>query len=84
MTGNEHKSNEELYYELTEKVGGRFRLTVLIQKRLKEINRGAKPLVQVNTDNNTRVVLEEIYQDLIHLEEGIEFTEEAARKTGKE
>ena len=34
--------------EIVEKFGGRFKLTSLIQKRLKEIIEGARPLVERN------------------------------------
>ena len=44
---------EELKEEkLIEKVGGRFRLTSLIQKRLAVLNRGSHPLVQDPTGKN--------------------------------
>ena len=54
--------------ELVQSVGGKFRLTTLIQKRLIEINRGAAPLVKVEEGMSLRrVVCEEILQGKIEL-----------------
>ena len=49
------------------KVGGRFRLTVLIQKRIRELHRGAPKLVECTSPDLLDVVLEEILQDKISL-----------------
>ncbi|MBI3272044.1 MAG: DNA-directed RNA polymerase subunit omega [Planctomycetes bacterium] len=49
------------------KVGGRFKLTVLVQKRIQELNKGAPRLVSSTSKNLIEVVLEEILQDKIHL-----------------
>jgi len=54
--------------EIVNKVGGRFKLSTLIQKRLVAINSGARPLVEINTDNPMEVVVEEILQDKIYLD----------------
>ena len=55
--------------DLIEKVGGRFKLTALIQKRWLELMRGARPLVQ-NTHGKTEmeVVIEEILQGKIAID----------------
>ena len=37
--------------EIVNKVGGRFKLSTLIQKRLVQLKGGSRPLVEVNTDN---------------------------------
>ena len=50
------------------KVGGRFRLTSLIQKRLVALNRGSHPLVDLPTKNMMEVVVAEILQDKIYLD----------------
>ena len=52
--------------EIVNKVGGRFKLTALIQKRMIELMDGARPLVERN-DNMTdlEVVVQEILQDKI-------------------
>jgi len=54
--------------EIVNKVGGRFKLSTLIQKRLVALNAGARPLVQVDTDDKMEVVIEEILQDKIYLD----------------
>ncbi|MEO2045107.1 MAG: DNA-directed RNA polymerase subunit omega [Pirellulales bacterium] len=54
--------------EIVNKVGGRFKLSTLIQKRLAAINAGARPLVDMQTDNPMKVVVEEILQDKIYLD----------------
>ncbi len=54
--------------EIVEKVGGRFKLSALIQKRLVALNAGARPLVEMNTDNKMEIVIQEIAQDKIFLD----------------
>lgn len=51
--------------EIVQKVGGRFRLTALIQRRLGEIIDGARPLVDRNGMSDLEVVIQEIMQDKI-------------------
>ena len=51
--------------EIVRKVGGRFRLTALIQRRLGEIIDGARPLVDRNGMSDLEVVIQEIMQDKI-------------------
>ena len=52
--------------DIVRKVGGRFKLTALIQKRLKElIIDGARPLVERNGRTDLEIVIEEILQDKI-------------------
>lgn len=53
---------------IVNKVGGRFKLSTLIQKRLVSLNAGARPLVQTQSTNNMEIVLEEILQDKIYLD----------------
>ena len=55
--------------ELISKVGGRFRLSSLIQKRTVALNRGAKPLVSVRTNDLMEIAIQEILQDKIYLDE---------------
>jgi DNA-directed RNA polymerase subunit omega len=60
---------EELREEkIVQKVGGRFKLSTLIQKRLVALNSGARPLVEVKTDNKIQIVIQEILQDKIYLD----------------
>ncbi len=50
---------------IVNKVGGRFKLSTLIQKRLVALNAGARPLVDMKTDNKMEIVIQEILQDKI-------------------
>ena len=52
--------------DIVNKVGGRFKLTALIQKRMLELMDGTRPLVE-RRDGQTdlEVVIEEILQDKI-------------------
>ena len=60
---------EELKEEaIVRKVGGRFKLSTLIQKRMVALNRGARPLVDIQTKNPMEVVVQEILQDKIFLD----------------
>jgi DNA-directed RNA polymerase subunit omega len=54
--------------EIVNKVGGRFKLSTLIQKRMVALNTGAKPLVEMNSTDKMAVVLQEILQDKIYLD----------------
>ena len=54
--------------EIIKKVGGRFKLSTLIQKRLVQINGGARPLVDDKGENKMQVVINEIMQDKIFLD----------------
>ena len=52
--------------EIVNKVGGRFKLTALIQKRLIELMDGARPLVERKPHmTDMEVVIQEILQDKI-------------------
>jgi DNA-directed RNA polymerase subunit omega len=55
--------------EIVNKVGGRFKLTALIQKRMFELMEGARPLVE-RTHNMTdlETVIQEILQDKITID----------------
>ena len=53
---------------IVKKCGGRFKLSTLIQKRMVAINRGARPLVDIQTKNPMEVVVQEIMQDKIYLD----------------
>ena len=62
-----------MYDELKEeaivnKVGGRFKLSTLIQKRLVQLNKGSRPLVDFASHDKMAVVLQEILQDKIYLD----------------
>ncbi|MDZ4657021.1 MAG: DNA-directed RNA polymerase subunit omega [Bythopirellula sp.] len=53
---------------IVNKVGGRFKLSTLIQKRLAAINAGARPLVDFNSKDKMEIVVQEILQDKIYLD----------------
>jgi len=55
---------------IVNKVGGRFKLSTLIQKRMVMLNQGYKPLVDPprNTTDKMAIVIQEILQDKIYLD----------------
>jgi len=53
--------------EIVSRVGGRFKLSTLIQKRLIALNQGARPLVDIRTPDKMAIVIQEIMQDKIFL-----------------
>jgi DNA-directed RNA polymerase subunit omega len=62
---------EELKSEqIVRKVGGRFKLAALIQKRMLELLQGSRPLIE-NTEGKTmmEIVVQEILQDKITIDE---------------
>lgn len=60
---------EELKEEqIVNKIGGRFKLSTLIQKRLVALNKGAPALVNLNTEDKMKIVIQEIIQDKIYLD----------------
>lgn len=54
--------------DIIEKVGGRFKLTSLIQKRWLEIMRGARPLVDTAGKTPLEVVIDEILAGKVSLD----------------
>ena len=59
--------------EIVNKVGGRFKLTALIQRRLVELVQGSRPLVERNVPNrrpltDMEVVIQEILEDKIAID----------------
>jgi DNA-directed RNA polymerase subunit omega len=60
---------EELKEEgIVNKVGGRFKLSTLIQKRLVQLNQGSRPLVQIDSSDKMKIAVQEILQDKIYLD----------------
>ena len=53
---------------IARKVGGRFKLTAMIQKRMVALNRGARPLVDLTTKDLMQIVVAEIMGDKIYLD----------------
>jgi len=54
--------------EIVNKVGGRFKLSTLVQKRLVALNKGSRPLIEMDTESKMEIVLQEIVQDKIYLD----------------
>ncbi len=60
---------EELKEEsIVNKVGGRFKLSTLIQKRLVQLNQGSRPLVDIASTDKMVIAIQEILQDKIFLD----------------
>lgn len=62
-----------MYDELKEErivnqVGGRFKLSTLIQKRLVQLNQGANPLIDTTQTDKMEIVLQEIRVGKIRLD----------------
>jgi len=67
--------------EIVNKVGGRFKLTALIQKRMLELMDGARPLVERGNMTDLEIVVQEILQDKIAIDyegSGLDRPEESA------
>ena len=64
------------------KVGGRFKLSTLIQKRLVALNAGSRPLVDLQTDNKLEIVIQEIMQDKIYLDTTMQLKVAGEETTG--
>jgi DNA-directed RNA polymerase subunit omega len=54
--------------EIVNKVGGRFKLTALIQRRMLELMDGARPLVDRGNMTDLEVVIQEILHEKIALD----------------
>ena len=63
--------------EIVNKVGGRFKLSTLIQKRLLQLNQGSRALVDLATQDRMKIAIQEIVQDKIYLD-----TSDEVRITG--
>lgn len=58
--------------EIINKVGGRFKLTALIQKRLAELLQGSRPLIENAADKTMlEIAVLEILQDKITIDDGL-------------
>jgi len=76
---------EELKSEqLINKVGGKFKLVALVQKRMQELLQGSRPLIE-DTEGKTmiQIVIQEILQDKIHLEGAPERKDADSEATGR-
>jgi DNA-directed RNA polymerase subunit omega len=54
---------------IVNKMGGRFKLSTLIQKRMVALNRGARALIELQSKNHMEIVVQEILQDKIYLDQ---------------
>ena len=68
--------------QLAEKFGGRFKLTVLIQKRVRELVKGAQKLVDSEHKNLIDIAVEEIKAGKVTYE-GMELDTDEGGKKGK-
>ena len=66
--------------QIVNKVGGRFKLSTLIQKRLVALNAGARPLVDAGSEDKLEIIVQEILQDKIYLDHSNEL--KAVAETG--
>ena len=53
---------------IVNKVGGRFKLSTLIQKRMSMLSAGARPLIDLKGGDRMQTVIQEILQDKIYLD----------------
>jgi len=67
---------------IVNKVGGRFKLSTLIQKRLVALNAGARPLVHLDTKDRMEIVIQEIIQDKIFLDTELNLQTVASAEDG--
>ncbi len=58
---------DSLPQRLVRQVGGSFRLTALLQKRVRELVRGQKPLYETRERNYLKIAAEELERNLIDL-----------------
>lgn len=73
--------------EIVNKVGGRFKLSTLIQKRMIALNQGARALVDVRGVDRMTIVIQEIVQEKIYLDlsgklQTVEPTEDSVSEGG--
>jgi DNA-directed RNA polymerase subunit K/omega len=59
--------DQSLPQELVKQVAGSFRLTALLQKRVRELVRGQKPLFETRERNYIKIAHEELQRNLIEL-----------------
>jgi len=58
--------------KIVNKVGGRFKLTALVQRRLDELLKGARPLIEdAQSKTMLEIAIQEILQDKIIIDDGL-------------
>ena len=63
--------------DLIDKLGGRFKLTVLIQRRWLELLQGARPMVEAEDMTEMEIVVKEIMEGKLEWAEPVEEEDEA-------
>lgn len=61
--------NNAKIWELSEKVGGVFKLTVLLQKRVQQLIQGDRKLVNTETHDVMAIAMQEVLEGKISLEQ---------------
>ena len=75
---------EELKEEgIVNKVGGRFKLSTLIQKRLVALNKGSRALVEFDSKDKMQIVIQEIIQEKQALLEDMQYFKTIFIRQGK-
>jgi len=58
--------------KIINKVGGKFKLTALVQRRLAELMQGGRPLIKdIEGKTMLEIVIQEILQDKIAIDDGV-------------
>ncbi|HUT47035.1 MAG TPA: hypothetical protein VMX36_12170 [Sedimentisphaerales bacterium] len=58
--------------KIINKVGGKFKLTALVQKRLGELMQGGRPLIKdIEGRTMLEIIIQEILQDKIAIDDGV-------------
>ncbi len=83
MTGGMTMDKSEID-RMAEKFGGRFKLTVLLQKRVRELVKGAPRLVECDHKNLIDVALEEVRQGKLQFEGLLQDDEDGGKKKKKD
>ena len=85
MKKKKKKDMSEYYYSLDEyaaRAGGAAKLSVLLQKRTRELIKGLPRLVEIDTDDPVEIAIEELFQNKISFQkpEEISYTEDNENK----
>ncbi|MFO7946779.1 MAG: DNA-directed RNA polymerase subunit omega [Armatimonadota bacterium] len=70
--------------ELVDRIGNRYALVVAVAKRARQIKEGAKPFVELQTNNPTTIALHEIAAGYVQLAEATEEEPERVKKPAEE
>ena len=58
--------------KIINKVGGKFKLTALVQRRMSELLQGGRPLIKdIEGKTMLEIVIQEILQDKIEIDDGV-------------